>query len=114
MLTLQEQYNYGDHNKPLEEEHNSNHVINLKGKYGHIFIDSTNSCYSLEERDYGWRAETSYYIGIDHIGDSGKTIHVEPKVDTDTNKVDYYKVLEKAFSGDLKSDETKGLFEIKF
>ena len=114
MLTLPEQYNFPNKNESLEEEHNINHVIDLKGKHGHIFIDSTNSCYSLEERDYGWRAETSYYIGIDHIGDSGKIIHVEPKVDTDTNKVDYYKVLEKAFSGDLNLEETKGLFEIKF
>lgn len=114
MLKLPEQYNYGEHNKPLEEEHNSNHVIDLKGKYGHIFTGSTNSCYSLEDRDYGLRAETSYYIGIDHIGKTGKVIHVEPKVDTDTNKVDYYKVLEKAFSGDLKPGDTKGLFEIKF
>lgn len=114
MLKLPEQYNYGDYNKPLEEEHNRNHVIDLKGKYGHIFIGSTNSCYSLEERDYGLRAETSYYIGVDHIGDSGKIIHVKPKVDTDTNKVDYFKILQQAFSGDLKPEETKGLFEIKF
>lgn len=114
MLTLPEQYNYGDHNKPLEEKHNSNHVIDLKGKYGHIFIDSTNSCFSLEECEDGLRAETSYYIGIDHIGDSGKVIHVQPKLDNEERKIDYYAVLEKALSGHLKPSETKGLFEIKF
>lgn len=115
MLTLPEQYNYGDREDILLSEE----VLSIKKEdfdedVKHIFLGGNNLCFSLNKTEQGYRAETSYYIGIDHIGATGKVIHVEPKLDTDSNKVDYYKVLQQAFSGDLKPNETKGLFEIKF
>ncbi|WOI21623.1 5-methylcytosine restriction system specificity protein McrC [Nonlabens ulvanivorans] len=114
MLRLPEQYNYGDKHNPLLEKHNASHVLDVVGDYEHSFLGGKNLCFSLQEKEQGYRAETSYYIGIDHIGDSGKVIHVQPKLDDEERKIDYYAVLEQALSGNLKPSETKGLFEIKF
>ncbi len=115
MLTLPEQYNYGDGEDILLSEE----VLSIKKEdfdedVKHIFLASKNLCFSLNKTEQGYRAETSYYIGIDHIGNTGEVIHVQPKLDNEHRKIDYYSVLEQALSGELKPGETKGLFEIKF
>lgn len=115
MLKLTEQHNYGDGKDVfLSKEEFSIKKEDFEGDVKHTFLAGKNLCFSLEKKEQGYRAETSYFIGIDHIGATGKVIHVQPKLDDENRKIDYYKVLQQAFSGDLKPSDTKGLFEIKF
>ena len=114
MLTLPEQYNYGDRAFQPLSECNANYATGLIERSSYTFAGSTNLCFDLRVSELGLRVETSYYIGVDHIGVTGKVIHVQPKLDNEERKIDYYAILEQALSGDLKPDETKGLFEIKF
>lgn len=88
--------------------------------YCHQYSTESNAskyCYKIHhnatdsEKAY---IETSYFIGLDKIPGTNKVIHISPKINSETHKVDYFKVVQEALNQELKPEDTKGLFRIEF
>jgi len=56
--------------------------------------------------------QTSFFIGLDWIEEGGYFLHVNPKVDTTEDKLDFFEMLKVAASSPVKSDVLDKLLEI--
>lgn len=74
--------------------------ITLEGK----IEDKSNACF----------IHSSYYIGLDSFPHIGLNIHVEPKLNTESLKVDYVKILLEALTEPENFEHLDGLIETKF
>lgn len=113
-----EQFNYKIDGNSIQYRNNlkSNDYPN----YTHPFSKNINQkdnkyCYKIlnsdDDRAY---IETSYYIGIDLLPNTNSVIHVSPKIDTNDYEVDYFSIVQEALTGNLNSEDTRGLFRIDF
>ena len=80
--------------------------------------DSKHFCYrfkSIEENGTPcFKFQTSYFIGLDWIGNSKLPIYVAPKIDTDNEELDYLALLTKSLSDIEDPKHLEGLFTIDF
>jgi len=71
-------------------------------------------CFRLYPVETGHYIESSYFIGVDWIGNAQRAIYVEPKLNKHSLQTDYLKMLFSALKHAEVSEHTGDLFEIKF
>lgn len=104
--------NFSEHHKWPEGEDVTNCFDFLPDS---ILYLGKRDCFCVEFRlkDERKALLTSYYVGVDWIGE-GKAIYVEPKLNDVDTQTDYLKMLFSALSHPEVSQHTADLFEIKF
>ena len=71
-------------------------------------------CFRLAPHERGHHIESSYFIGVDWVGDQQQAIYIEPKLNKDADQTDYIKMLFSALKHPEVAKYTNDLFEIKF
>ena len=71
-------------------------------------------CFRLYANELGINIELSYFIGVDWISEGTQAIYVEPKLNNDSDQVDYLQMLFSALKHPQVAHHTDQLFEIKF
>ncbi len=71
-------------------------------------------CFRLTPQELGHRIESSYFIGVDWIGNQYHAIYIEPKLNAETSQTDYIKMLFSALKHPEVAKHTDDLYEIKF
>jgi 5-methylcytosine-specific restriction enzyme subunit McrC len=71
-------------------------------------------CVNFQGGKAVWTVRTSYFVGVDWVGQTGHAIHVRPKLDHGHLQTDYLKMLMDALQHPEVWEHTKALYEIKF
>ena len=75
--------------------------------------DSEAFCYCIEKRQNHYAVKTSYFVGVDWINDD-VAIHVRPKVEGESDYIDYLKMLTEALKEPENTEHLDGLLTIDF
>ena len=70
-------------------------------------------CYCIERRSEGYSVKTSYFVGVDWITDN-VAIQVRPKVEVESDYIDYLKMLTEALKESENTKHLDGLLTIDF
>ncbi len=118
MILLWEHYGV-DGFRQFDFHPNERTKYNVPLKFNKLFNrDGKNFCYrfkSIEENGAPcFKFQTSYFIGLDWIGNSKLPIYVAPKIDIDNEELDYLALLTKSLSHIEDPKHLEGLFTIDF
>ena len=83
-------------------------------KYPHQKRDNDAYCFRLRPEADGHRIETSYFIGVDWVGDKGQALFVQPKLNQGGFQTDFLRMLATALRHPDVAAHTKDLFVIRF
>jgi len=91
-------------------------VNNLQIPFVKPFNNNENTfCFKFNKSENEeYQFETGYYIGVDWIGDSGLSINVQPKLNTEDKEIDYLKILFEALQEPTNFKHLKNLYTIDF
>ncbi|MBL7780834.1 MAG: hypothetical protein JNM22_06415 [Saprospiraceae bacterium] len=104
----------------LSEHTNEVHALPLPAdqaffyKYPHQKKDTDAYCFRLRPEAGGHRVETSYFIGVDWIGNERQAIFVQPKLNQGGFQTDFLRMLSTALRHPDVAEYTKDLFVIRF
>jgi 5-methylcytosine-specific restriction enzyme subunit McrC len=86
--------------------------------YSFIFPNHRNNddlyCYKILKKENDFYIEVSYFVGVDHIPGTGKTIYVSPKYNDGEKETDYLKMLFEALGNADVAQYTDELFLVKW
>lgn len=90
--------------------------IYFKGELAKEFNHQKDTfCYKLNRSEGGiYQFETSYYIGVDWIGDTKVPIYVEPKINKEQKEIDYLSMLFEALQEPQNFNHLHDLYTIDF
>ncbi|WP_051568561.1 5-methylcytosine restriction system specificity protein McrC [Crocinitomix catalasitica] len=71
-------------------------------------------CFTFNKNEDEYQFETSYFIGVDWIGDSGVPINVQPKLNSESLEVDYLGMLFEALQESENFNHLNALYTIDF
>src|SRR5574337_944984 len=107
--------------KPLCEHHfyrenGEIFVDDRSHRFANIFFqgNSDRRIYEINKEGDRSRITTSYFIGVDWLIKDDLAIQIEPKIDTDTGKTDFLKMLATVLRHPAVSEYCQNLYEIKF
>ncbi len=83
-------------------------------KYPHQKRDADAYCFRLRPEAGGHRIETSYFIGVDWVGDESHALFVQPKLNQGGFQTDFLRMLATALRHPDVAAHTKDLFVIRF
>lgn len=89
-------------------EHSDTYSRNMPGRE-----ESDAICYCIEKQSAGYTVKTSYFVGIDWVSED-VAIQVRPKVEGETDYIDYLKMLTEALKEPENTEHLDGLLTIDF